>query len=112
MKIYIILSVSLTLFIQCTQQDENQRDCIETMLTINEMVPYTGDGSDLGCESWLELFDVKGQQIYVLQNNCIDMLYDPRNCDNISICNDAQSIPCLDFYAHGVSQGIIGVREE
>ena len=69
--------------------------------------PYAGQ--ELGCDFYLTLFDYDGEQYFLLNNNCIDQVFYPFNCDGTILCEDSLTEECERFYTEAKLIGVVGI---
>jgi hypothetical protein len=85
-----------------------ERNCIEKVLIENEMTAYTGE--EIACNFHLSLYDLRGQQYFLLKSHCADMVSYPFDCDGNKLCESGESHTCTDFYENANYIGIVGIR--
>ncbi len=92
---------------------ENEISCIENCtdeyLAQHNMVRYRGE--EIGCKSFLSLYEYKNKQYYLLGNHCADMVSYPTDCDGNKLCENGEDSECRDFYKNAKYVGVIGIKE-
>ena len=106
MKLFLTLVLLMSCF-ACDEDCEPQKDCIDKTLAENNMVPYAGQ--ELGCNFYLTLFNYDGEQYFLLNNNCIDQVFYPFNCDGTILCEDSLTEECERFYTEAKLIGVVGI---
>ncbi|MEM1327461.1 MAG: hypothetical protein AAGI23_15975 [Bacteroidota bacterium] len=84
--------------------------CVSNQLEKLGMVE--SDGVGIGCVMYVELYEYKNKQYYLLGNHCIDMISYPLDCDGNTICDEGDEELCADFWDKADRLGIIGVEKE
>ena len=86
MKTYFLLLLLFTVNAACREECHIEKNCIEKVLEKNNMVRYADQ--EVGCKLYLSLFEYKGEQYFMLNNNCADMVSYPFNCNGKKLCED------------------------
>lgn len=108
MKIFkSTLIIAVLVLTGCSKDDFIKSDCIESMLSENNMVEY--NGQEIDCKFFLELYHHKNKQFFLLGNHCADMISYPTDCEGNIICEDEEDFECQFFYANAKRIGIIGI---
>ena len=107
MRVGLIIAVFGFLAFSCADETESN-SCIASTLKRENMIPYTGQ--DLGCHAYLTLYVLKGQQYFVRNNNCADMIFQPFDCEGNFIC-DNYSAKCAEFVNHAEEKRIVGIMK-
>ena len=103
---------SLTAFamlISCHETCYVEKDCIAKILQEYNMVPY--DDQELGCNSFLVLYKFDGEQYFLVNNHCADMVSYPFDCTGNKLCEIDGSPKCLRFYETAEYIDIIGIAD-
>lgn len=110
MKNYYQYLIALLLLITaCSDDDLAFNDCIDEAVRVNVMIPY--EGQELGCQSFLELYEYNNKQYYIRKNLCIDMFPYPCDCDGNKLCEPGTEEACNDFQLNAEKIGIVGISE-
>ena len=83
-------------------------NCVEQVLETNGMVKY--EQQELGCNTFLELYKFNGQQYFLLNNHCADMVFYPFDCSGNKLCEMEEDQNCIKFYETAEHIGIIGIK--
>lgn len=99
-----ILSIFI-IAVACRDNDSDE-GCIKKVLKENEMIAYLGQ--DVGCSTFLQLYEYEGEQYFMANNHCADMVFMPFDCEGRAICLDPESEDCQNF-ALAEYKGIVGI---
>ena len=107
--LHLTIIIFILLFIACSKDETANSDCIETMLSNNSMIEYTGQ--ELECKFFLELYSYTNKQFFLLGNHCADLISYPIDCAGNTLCEDGENFICNNFYAKAERIGIIGIEQ-
>src|SRR5688500_7397615 len=104
-----VLYTSLIIFLlnltfSCREECDDNKNCIEDVLDTNGMVKY--GGQELGCNTFLELYKFNGQQYFLLNNHCADMIVYPFDCSGNKLCEVEDEQNCINFYETAENIGV------
>ena len=102
------LAVLYILLVAFACDDNDSDGCTKKILKENGMIAYTGQ--ELGCSNHLTLYEFKGDQYFLLNNHCADMMSLPFDCQGTSICLEPESEACKNF-AQAEFKGIVGIAK-
>ena len=102
---YFLLLLFFT-FTGCREECYVEKNCIAEILEENNMIGYANQ--DLGCKLYLSLFEYKGEQYFLLNNNCVDMISYPFNCHGEQLCENLPSEACISFYEEALLSALLG----
>jgi hypothetical protein len=111
MKNLTLLFISLCFIAFSCKKDSksNNSDCVNQYLLENGFTNYTNQ--DLDCECITALWKLDGQDYFVYDSPCCDMLpVPPVNCDGINYCDATDAAAFAYFFNNAVSFGIIGFK--
>ena len=112
MKNTIILATLSLLMFSCSKPDNLNSDCIEKMLSDNDMKEFNGTKYTSGCNNYLSLYKWDGDQYFLYDNPCVDFLTPiVFDCDGNNICNQASNQECSDFFEEAEYIAIVGRSE-
>lgn len=97
----------LSLALGCCKPDP-EKDCLKEMLKQNGMAEYKNQ--DPGCNSFLQLYKLKGRQYFVIGNHCADMVSYPVDCEGKNYCENRSPAECDKFYEMAAYIGIAGIQ--
>ena len=107
---FIIFQILIALSILgCSKSSMSGTPCLIELLEKHNMQLYIGQ--DLDCKSYLDLYHFNGEEYYLLNNNCIDMISNPVNCEGDSMCS-SPNFSCQSFYLEAERIKIIGITKE
>ena len=110
MKRYCLLSICfLSMFLGCRENCRVEKNCLLETLRELDMVPY--HGQELGCNLHVVLYQLDGEQYFMLINHCADMVTYPFDCDGRKLCETAETPECVQFHESAQYVGIVGIRE-
>ena len=81
-------------------------ECLEATLDDFNMVEYSGE--ELECKFFLELYQYKNRQYFLLGNHCADVESTPMDCDGNTPC-DGRGQECSRFFSIAERLGIVGI---
>ncbi|MEO6037329.1 MAG: hypothetical protein ABIQ93_02880 [Saprospiraceae bacterium] len=84
--------------------------CVEQFIADHQLEPYNGNGLDLGCKFYTDLFELDGQQYFRTNCNCADMITVPVDCSGTAYCVNIDAPELSYFYRNAAFIGIIGVE--
>ena len=93
----------------CSTDENTELDCISSKLEELDMVEFAGQ--DLGCKFFLELYEYKNKQYFLLGNHCADIISYPTDCDGNKLCESGEDSACRKFYTNANRIGIVGVEK-
>lgn len=107
---YSISFICLLICSSCDKEDGTPGSCIDAYLEQNGMVKYKDQ--EIGCKSFLNLYEFENKEYFLLGNHCADMISFPTDCEGKRLCEDPEETEsCNNFYQNAKFKGIIGVRE-
>ena len=98
----------LTMLIACTKGPDREETCLKKVLEQERMVAYSGQA--IGCNSFLELYKFDGQQYFVVNNHCADMVILPFDCDGKRLCEKDPDAKGSAFYETAELIRIVGIK--
>ncbi len=98
----ILLGCGVT---SCHKSDTLHSDCIDEMLSEFNMIKYDGEiMSD--CKFYLHLYDWDGEQYFIFDNPCMDMVLAIFDCEGNDLCKDDPD--CSNFFQNAEFVDIVG----
>lgn len=105
-----ILIIFVFLFSACDKEEVSCiDDCKDDYLSKHGMVSYSGQ--EIGCKTFVSLYEYKNKQYYVLGNHCADMVVYPTDCTGNKLCESGEDNVCKDFYKNAKYIGVVGIKE-
>jgi len=102
----IILSLFFILT-SCESRETAKDNCIDHFLSEFNMKAY--DGEELGCHTFIMLYEYEGTYFAYMENRCADFVpFTVYDCDGEEFCYTATG-PC--YIAESIYHGIIGISE-
>lgn len=108
MSRHLLVLVFALYIIGCQDDCNVEKNCIERVLIEYEMTAYTNE--EIGCNLHLSLYELSGQQYFLIKNHCADMVSYPFDCDGNKLCESGESHTCTDFYENAHYIGIVGIK--
>ncbi len=98
------------IFAGCTACKENHpEDCHDKVMLELGMTRYNGEA--IACRTFLKLYKFEGEDYFLLDNFCADMVNYPFDCEGNEICGIGKEPVCQKFSNEAVEIGIIGIRK-
>jgi hypothetical protein len=107
MKILLFVSSILTALVGCREECHVTKNCIENVLEKQGMVAYTGQ--ELGCSTFLTLYEFDGKQYFMLGNHCTDMIVYPFDCEGNKLC-ETNDEKCQQYLQSTKYIGVVGIK--
>lgn len=82
-------------------------DCTIKFVKLNNLQPYTGSLDD--CVYYYSLYNFKGQQYFLLDNPCADMVSIPIDCDGAPLTSSYDDPYLSVFYREADFIQIVGI---
>lgn len=93
----------------CDKEKNIEKDCLKKILKQKGMIKY--QGQELGCSSFLELYVFNEKKYFLKQNHCADLISNgPFDCDGNKLCEDYNSMDCINFREKAEFKGIVGIQ--
>ena len=106
---YSFVLFLMTFAFACREECQTPKNCIAEVVLQYNMVKY--EGQELGCRSFLVLYEFNEQQYFLWNNHCTDSVSYPFNCNGESLCENGESSECSSFYKTAKYVGIVGISE-
>lgn len=100
--------IFLTMLIACAKGPDTEETCLKKVLEQEGMVTYSGQ--PIGCNSFLELYKFEGQQYFVVNNHCADMVILPFDCDGKRLCEKDPDPKCSAFDETAELIRVVGIK--
>jgi hypothetical protein len=107
MKTFISFCSILIALVACREECHVKKNCIENVLVEQGMVAYTGQ--ELGCSTFLTLYQFNGKQYFMLGNHCADMIAYPFDCDGNKLC-ETNDEKCQQYLQSTKYIGVVGIK--
>lgn len=98
----------MTSFLSC-KEEEVIKNCTDKYLEQVEMVKYSGE--EIGCKTFLKLYEYESKQYYIMDSYCADMISYPKDCEGKSLCDQQLQHHCDAFFEKAVFVGIVGIKQ-
>ena len=89
----------------CNKSNDLKSDCIDQILSDNDMIKYDGEIM-ADCKFYLHLYDWDGDQYFIFDNPCMDMVLAIFDCEGNDLCKDDPN--CSNFFQNAELVGTIG----
>lgn len=80
--------------------------CAQAFIARSGMKPYCGQ--DVGCRFIILEYILQGEEYFVYENPCVDMLVSIADCNGEIFCEASED--CGWFYIEAKYVGIVGIR--
>ncbi|MFN4080123.1 MAG: hypothetical protein ACK4NS_04435 [Saprospiraceae bacterium] len=107
---FFIVTALLLLLGACQKADHaafGAYDCKMKFIKLNNLQPYTGAFN--GCVYYYSLYQFKGQQYFLLDNPCADMVSIPVDCDGVPLTTSYDDPYLSVFYREADFVQIVGI---
>lgn len=92
----------------CSKNDVDTSNCVANLLREQNLVRY--EGQEIGCKSFYHLYVLEGEQYFLFDNYCFDLITYPMDCFGDIVCG-INGVSCRNFYEHAEHMGIIAIQK-
>jgi hypothetical protein len=107
MKNFLITGLFLaTLVACCPEVPEPFSNCVDQFVADNKLVKYTGQ--DLGCRTYVKLYELDLKAYFYTDCACADMLSIPVGCDGQQYCQSVDDAAMTYFLQNAEPKYVVG----
>lgn len=106
-KANFLFFLILQIIVACKKGEASlESSCEEQFLEANQLTEY--EGQDLGCNTYVALYELEGVEYFYADNHCADMISMPLDCAGNAYCADLGCPELNYFFTHAEFKGIVG----